>query len=291
MSPRKVRTAKVSSAVLGGATPVDDISKAHKFPQHQHQFTSRFLHSIWPPCFEPPTALVDMNMEETAIWVRMLAGIKGWKEYDSYAQIFKTHSVSGWMLTYLSVQSLKDDLKIDLFGHRLEIITAVNNNELTLLNPSIVCLCPDVFFMFAEEESHTSSDGYVLFNEKQHKDYDHKSEVKKWFGNGKNHLSLSTRNWNGVSASRARTGENSSTLMNDSLISTINLDDIILSKSVLLPEIASELVLFPTPRIESELSPADCAEIAMNLDFKGGLESSMAQHFQLERKRPDHRVF
>jgi len=106
----------------------------------QHWFTPELLRSAWPKNHQPPTTLTRMSVEETAIWLEMLTSLKGWKEAPIYARNFKTNGVAGHMLTYLTVQTLRSELNILKFGHRLEIVAAIEDNELTLMNPFIVSI-------------------------------------------------------------------------------------------------------------------------------------------------------
>jgi len=98
-----------------------------------------------------------MNEEATAIWVEMLARFKGWTEAKGYAESFKINGVTGYVLPYLSVTALRSELGILKFGHRLEIIAAIENSELTLINPSIVSIRPDAFFKSAINFSKSNS--------------------------------------------------------------------------------------------------------------------------------------
>jgi hypothetical protein len=123
--------------------PVDrEIAQTKK----EHRLTKKFMQSVWPQHREPPATLAQMNTEETGIWVEMLARLKGWKEAQMYANNFIMNDVTGHVLPYLSVQGLRSELNIVKFGHRLEIITAIENSELTLMNPIIVSLRPIDFF-------------------------------------------------------------------------------------------------------------------------------------------------
>jgi len=128
-----------------GPTPVPvdkDISQTAK---HQ-TFSPELLRSFWPEFYQPPTKLAEMTSEDTAIWVEMLGKFKGWEEAKTYANSFKTNDVTGYVLPYLSAHALRSELQIVKFGHRLEIMSAIENSELTLINPSIVSLRPSEFF-------------------------------------------------------------------------------------------------------------------------------------------------
>jgi len=129
-----------------GPLPVPINKEVSNTRKLRHQFTPAFLCSVWPKYRKPPTTLVGMNEEETAIWIEMLAIFKGWKEAKTYSRSFKSNCVTGYLLPYLSVEVLKSELDIFSFGHRLEIIEAIENNELTLVNPFVVSFQSDAYF-------------------------------------------------------------------------------------------------------------------------------------------------
>jgi len=112
-----------------------------------HKFTPEFLRSVWPADLNPPIDLSGMNAKETAVWVEMLSGFKRWNEARSYSKAFINNDICGYMLPYLTVESLKDELGIVKLGHRLEVLLAIRENELTLRNPTIASLCPNKFFV------------------------------------------------------------------------------------------------------------------------------------------------
>jgi len=118
--------------------------KSHRRKLIQHHFTPAFLYTVWPKHKQPPSMLADMSEEETAIWVEMIGSFKGWKEAKLYAQSFKINCITGNLLRYLSVKSLRSELNIRKFGHRLEILAAIEKNEFTLMNPFIVSVCTGV---------------------------------------------------------------------------------------------------------------------------------------------------
>jgi len=103
-------------------------------------YNMNLLSSVWPPVHHPPGKLEDMCAEETATWVKMLASLKCWKEADKYADTFRTHSISGYMLSSFTSFILKEELGIEKFGHRLEILSAIEDSELTIVNPTTVVL-------------------------------------------------------------------------------------------------------------------------------------------------------
>jgi len=112
-----------------------------------HAFTEDFLRQVWPESFNPPTALSNMNVSETAVWVETLSRFKGWNEAGFYARAFDINGICGHMLSSLTCQSIKSELGIIPYGHRFEIVQAIRQNELTLMNPCIVSPSPDVASM------------------------------------------------------------------------------------------------------------------------------------------------
>jgi len=118
-----------------------------------HWFSQDFLRSVWPLCHCPPSEVTQMNVQETSIWVQMLAGFKGWVEAIEYSEFFKFNGVVGHMLPYITVEVLRDELGIKKFGHRLEIVDAIKDNEMTLMNPIVVSLSPNIYFKFYQESS------------------------------------------------------------------------------------------------------------------------------------------
>jgi len=168
----------------------------------QHRFSPEFLQSVWPKFHQPPTTLVEMNVEETAIWVEMIAKFKGWEEAKSYAHSFKTNEVTGYVLPYFSVQALRSELEIVKFGHRLEIMSAIENSELTLMNPIIVSLRPNAFLVQSVKTLATSnanpsprSNSAQLRNPWK-KPNKHAKEVNKWLSDKPKNPWLSTNAMN-----------------------------------------------------------------------------------------------
>jgi len=165
----------------------------------RYMLTPEILRSVWPHNFQPPTKLTLMNVEETAIWLEMVATFKGWTEGKAYAESFKTNGVTGDLLRYLTVKALRYELDILKLGHRLEIIAAISNSELTLLNPFVVSLRPIDFHMSASNPQ-TSNDNNIQWKKKWEKLKAHPVEVSKWLSincwmsstSGSGHLS---KNW------------------------------------------------------------------------------------------------
>jgi len=68
-----------------------------------------------------------MTVEQTAAWIWTVGHICGWDEADQYAESFQKNNIWGWLLQKLTVDSLKSDLGINKFGHRLMIISAIRH--------------------------------------------------------------------------------------------------------------------------------------------------------------------
>jgi len=71
------------------------------------------------------TKVSEMNLDNTAEWIRNLGKSKRWSEADSYAQSFKNNNITGYLLDKLNTGSLKSELGITKYGHRLEIMAAI----------------------------------------------------------------------------------------------------------------------------------------------------------------------
>merc|ERR550534_3567687 len=86
---------------------------------------------VWPSAYQPPNNLFSliradiMTIEQTAEWVRALGCHHAWKEADTYANNFKTKNISGNLLKNLTKETLKEELGIVKFGHRLKIMLAI----------------------------------------------------------------------------------------------------------------------------------------------------------------------
>jgi len=72
------------------------------------------------------TKVSEMNVDDTARWIRNVAKSKRWAEADVYAQSFKNNNITGYLLDKLETGSLKSELGIMKYGHRLEIMAAIN---------------------------------------------------------------------------------------------------------------------------------------------------------------------
>jgi len=66
-----------------------------------------------------------MTVEQTATWMRTFASYNGWQEAEWYAWNFKENNIWGYLLPKLTLDSLKRDLGIQKYGHRLEIMAAI----------------------------------------------------------------------------------------------------------------------------------------------------------------------
>jgi len=73
------------------------------------------------------TKVSEMNLYNTAEWIRNLGKSKMWSEADAYAQSFKNNNITGYLLDKLNTGSLKSELGITKYGHRLEIMAAIKD--------------------------------------------------------------------------------------------------------------------------------------------------------------------
>jgi len=138
------------------------IHKDSSHTPYEHSLSQELLKSVWPEFHQPPTTLAEMNPEDTAIWLEMLAKFKGWEEAKTYAHSFKSNDIAGCDLQYLSVKALKCDLEIVKLGHRLEIISAIKRNLLTLMNPTIVSLSPNnILFQSLKTTENSTVNAYT----------------------------------------------------------------------------------------------------------------------------------
>jgi len=80
-----------------------------------------------------------MNVEQTAAWVRTMGYCYGWEEAEQYEHNFRDNGIKGYLLESLTLQSLKTDLGISKYGHRLEIMMAIKR-----LFPKMVTMTPDM---------------------------------------------------------------------------------------------------------------------------------------------------
>jgi len=68
-----------------------------------------------------------MTVEQTAEWIWKFGRISGWDEADLYAESFHRNYIWGYHLPELTLYSLKNDLAIMNYQHRLEILSAINH--------------------------------------------------------------------------------------------------------------------------------------------------------------------
>jgi len=96
---------------------------------------------VWPPPHHPPNSTVSavrvdlMTVEQTAAWIRTLSLFNGWEEAYQYSQSFKKNNICGHLLWKLTIDSLKFDLGIEKYGHRLKIKVAIKHLYPRLLEP------------------------------------------------------------------------------------------------------------------------------------------------------------
>merc|ERR1719320_194449 len=74
-----------------------------------------------------------MSVDETAEWIWRISYASGWDEADEYAWSFKRNDIWGYLLHQLTLDSLKYDLGISKFGHRLKIMLAIKHLHLSIL--------------------------------------------------------------------------------------------------------------------------------------------------------------
>jgi len=66
-----------------------------------------------------------MTVDQTAAWVRTLGYVNGWGEAEEYENNFRSNKIKGYLLQSLTLKSLKMELGISKWGHRMEIIRAI----------------------------------------------------------------------------------------------------------------------------------------------------------------------
>jgi len=95
------------------------------------QIASPSMRTVWPPAHSPQNSFVpviradSMTVEQTAAWVRTLGRFNNWEEADQYAQNFASNNIWGYLLQKLTNDTLKNELGIVKYGHRLEIMLAI----------------------------------------------------------------------------------------------------------------------------------------------------------------------
>jgi len=69
---------------------------------------------------------VDLStVEQTAEWIRALSLANGWAEANQYSWSFYQNGILGHQLEKITLGSLKNDLGITKYGHRLAIVAAI----------------------------------------------------------------------------------------------------------------------------------------------------------------------
>jgi len=138
---------------------------------------SPFQYTLSPPVLQstPVMQVVEMNAEDTAEWIRKLGWSKGWKESEQYAESFRNNKIMGYLLEKLTLNSLKSELDVVKYGHRIEILTAIE--ELISTNNDEE----------HEEEEYWETNGANAFL--------HAQEVRKWVNPG---TDIGTRSWNSI---------------------------------------------------------------------------------------------
>jgi len=69
---------------------------------------------------------MQMNVEQTADWIRILGFFKGWLDADNYFKTFKDNDITGDMLPLISLKMLEIDLEITNIEHRLTIRSLID---------------------------------------------------------------------------------------------------------------------------------------------------------------------
>jgi len=94
-------------------------------PQMQPKSSQQHISKVPSNRMVPLLRADLMTVEQTAAWISMVGHVSGWDEADQYAQSFYKNNIWGWLLLKLTVDSLKSDLGIKKFGHRLVIISEI----------------------------------------------------------------------------------------------------------------------------------------------------------------------
>merc|ERR1719320_1353946 len=99
----------------------------------EEEFAIRnFQDQIWTPVLPANNAVMEvsvdkMTVEQTAGWVHMVAQSRGWAEAWQYSQSFLNNNIWGRQLENLTIETLKSDFGINKYGHRLELIEAIQS--------------------------------------------------------------------------------------------------------------------------------------------------------------------
>jgi len=85
-----------------------------------------YPHQQWPHYYHLTPIRIDLfTVEQTAEWIRTFSLANGWAEASQYAQRFYQNRIFGHQLEKITLESLKYDLGITKYGHRLAIIAEV----------------------------------------------------------------------------------------------------------------------------------------------------------------------
>jgi len=83
-------------------------------------------HQLWPQYYHLAPIRIDLfTVEQTAEWIRTFSLANGWPEASQYAQRFYQNGIVGHQLGKITLDSLKNDLGITKYGHRLAILSEV----------------------------------------------------------------------------------------------------------------------------------------------------------------------
>jgi len=85
-----------------------------------------FPDQLYPQHYHLTPVRVDLfSVEQTAEWIRTLSLSNGWEEASHYSLSFYQNAISGYQLGKITIESLKYDLGIAKYGHRLEIMAEI----------------------------------------------------------------------------------------------------------------------------------------------------------------------
>jgi len=76
-------------------------------------------------CPLTPVRVDLFTVEQTAEWIRALSLTNGWAEANQYSWSFYQNGIFGHQLEKITVESLKSDLGIMKYGHRLAIVAEI----------------------------------------------------------------------------------------------------------------------------------------------------------------------
>jgi len=67
-----------------------------------------------------------MTVEQTGVWIKTLSHSKGWEEANQYSRSFQWNGICGRLLGKLTPESMKSELGIINYGHRIVIKAAID---------------------------------------------------------------------------------------------------------------------------------------------------------------------